>query len=118
MIIFESFFKRPEERNASQAALRISKFISDKPSDQDIIYNNFFGDDSDSFCRIRNKIAHGDLSLDDETIRMRYPLLYGYITKTLIKFISVQREFNPKNEFHEEFEKIIKTNFNSLINGI
>ena len=41
-----------------------------------------------TFGRLRNKIAHGNDDLDATIVEERYPLLYGYVTKAIIKQVN------------------------------
>ena len=83
MIVFESLFKKKQESNASQAAMRIAKLLSEAQNHRAKIQRTFFDNNSYSFCRIRNDIAHGDPGLNLQVVKSRYPLLYQYITKAI-----------------------------------
>lgn len=114
MIIFESLFKKEREK-AGQAAKRISKFISKVQNNEEQIYNNFYKRDPESFCNIRNQIAHGDPNLDIELIKSRYPLLYKYITKAIIKYAGIPSgAINKDEDYYNEIDNYIKSYYDSL----
>lgn len=115
MIIFEAFFKKESEKNASRAAKRISKLISEVQSDQMRIHKDFFDSTPDCFCKIRNQISHGDLDLDSNAIELKYPLLYDYLTKAIIRIIGIPAgSIDPKKDYYDEIEKYINLFFNAL----
>lgn len=114
MVIFESLFKRKTEK-ASQAAKRISKLISKVQSNQKQIQKSFFDNKPDCFCNIRNNIAHGDPSLDTRMVKSKYPLLYKYITKAIIKLVEIPSgEIDPTKNYYHEVDKYINSYFSTL----
>lgn len=115
MVIFESIFKREDESNSGQAALRISKLISKVKSEQKGIQENFFGNQPDGFCKIRNLIAHGDPSLNEQIVESRYPLLYKYVTKAIIKFIEIPSgAIDYSKNYYDEIERYINSHYITL----
>lgn len=113
MVIFESLFKEEQERNAEKASYRISKLISSTPTEQVSIKEEFYNPGkNDSLCKIRNYIAHGDASLNHTDLENKYPILYQYITKSIIKLISIpDSEFNKSNDYHTELNHYLYSPF-------
>jgi len=115
MVIFESLFKKENENNASQAAKRISKLIAKVKSNQKQIQKDFFDNDPNCFCKIRNRIAHGDPSLNLKTVKSKYQLLYEFITKAIIKIIEIPSGAVDYNKnYYNEIDKYIKSYFGAL----
>lgn len=111
VVIFESLFKKEEYGNASNAADRISKLLSDDSVQQLLIKEEFFKmGRRDSFCNLRNDVAHGNPSLNRSDLDSKYPILYYYITKSIIKLISISdSEINKSNDYYDELIKYIDT---------
>jgi hypothetical protein len=87
MTIFEALFKLEEERNIENAATKIGNQLGATPTEKDGISKEFYGNADDNFGKLRNKIAHGNPSLDLEVVKAKYPILYGYITQAIILYI-------------------------------
>jgi hypothetical protein len=117
MVIFESLFKDDSENNASNAANRISRLLSIKKNDYNKIRDDFNDNDrsTDPFCHIRNKIVHGDPTLDTKTIKSKYPALYQYITKAIIKLISLpDGTIDHTKNYYEEINNFVDEQFSAL----
>lgn len=115
MIIFESLFKKENERSGNNATERISKFLSKVKSDKELIFNDFYVSTQSSFCKIRNTIAHGDPHLNMELIKSKYSLLFKYITKSIIKYINIPSEaINRDNDYYSEIDNYIDEYYDSL----
>jgi len=114
MVIFESLFKKENERNLNQASIRISKLLSTLKSDQKTIKKEFY-DNPDPFRRLRNQIVHGDPNLDEKIVQEKFPKLYKYITEALIKIIQIPREkIDDNKDYNEEIEKYIDNYYTLL----
>ncbi len=114
MVAFESLFKG-EKENASRAAKRISKLISKVKIDQKRIHKAFCGNPPDTFCKIRNAIAHGDPKLKEEIVESKYPLLYKYITKAIIELILIPSgDINYNKDYYIEIDNYIENHFSKL----
>ena len=111
MVIFESLFKKDSRESAKKAADRISKIISNEPKQQLSIKEEFYKkEEKDRFCDIRNDIAHGDPSLNHDDLDSKYPILYKYITKSMIKLISISdSEVDKSNDYYDELIKYINS---------
>lgn len=109
MVIFESLFKKESYGPAEKAADRISKFLSNDSEQQLSMKEEFFKIKKvDSFCNIRNDIAHGNPSLNRSVLDCKYPILYDYITKSIIKLISISdSEINKSNDYYDELIEYI-----------
>lgn len=115
MIVFEALFKKESDPNAGRAAKRISKLVSTAQSDRKAIQSEFFSNNPDAFCRLRNRIAHGDPALDSDDVKSRYPALYHYITKAIIELISIpDGELDDTKDYYEEVSRFIDNRFNGL----
>ena len=114
MVVFESLFKK-EKENASRAAKRISKLISKVKNDKERIHKAFCGNSPDTFCKIRNAIAHGDPNLNQEIVESKYPLLYKYITKAIIELILIPSgDINYNKDYYIEIDNYIENRFSKL----
>ncbi|MCK5020190.1 MAG: hypothetical protein KAS32_24340 [Candidatus Peribacteraceae bacterium] len=109
MIMFESMFKRVEERNAENASIRISKFLAQDEAEMISINDEFYKEKKqDSFCKIRNAIAHGDPSFDIEIIKAKYPILYSYVTKAIITLLHMpDTDFDKSKDYYDELDKYL-----------
>jgi hypothetical protein len=106
MVIFESLFKRHSENNASQAAIRISKLLDQNGSKD--IQKLFFDNSPESFCNLRNDIAHGNFSSNKNIVKAKFPILYHYITKSIIALISLKEEhFDISQNYYDELDKYL-----------
>ena len=115
MVIFESFFKKEKEKNASQAAKRISKLLPKVQNDQKGIYKDFFDNAPDCFCKIRNRIAHGDPNLNKKIVHQKYPKLCMYITKAIIMLIQIPLgAIDPTKDSYDEIDKYINKYYSIL----
>lgn len=116
MIVFEALFKREKETSAKKASTRISQLISTTQAEQKRIEKEFYGEnDHSTLCRIRNKIAHGNPSVDEETIAYRYPDLYRYITNAMIRLLSIQDgTLDQTKDYYAEISRYCKDYFRTL----
>ena len=106
IVIFEILFKKELCGNAEKAADRISKLISSNPSEQSRIKETFFKiGKRDSFCNIRNDIAHGNSSLNTNEVEIKFPILYDYITQAIIELIAISdSEIDKSKDYYDELE--------------
>lgn len=115
MIVCEALFKSESERNASQAAQRISRLLAATRSDQKKIQREFFGSDPDTFFRLRNAIAHGDPNLDREVVRSKYWTLYRYVTRAIRELLLVpDGEIDHGKGYYDEVSRLIDERFQRL----
>lgn len=111
IVIFETLFKKESERNADKAAYRISKLISSDSANQLIIKEEFFKlNTHDSFCNLRNDIAHGNPNLSTSDVSIKYPILYGYITRAIIKIIEISvTDIDKSKDYYDELDKYLNS---------
>lgn len=113
MVVFETLFKSEKERS-SVAAARISKMLADSKKTAEDIENSFTQGDS-SFTKLRNKIAHGDPTLDSLKVLAKYPELHRYVTKAMIRLLAVpDGTLDATKDYYEEIERVIRTRFDAL----
>jgi len=89
MVAFEALFKKKSERNAGRAAGRIAKLLASAENDNEQIKRDFFDDSPETFCNIRNDIAHGDPNLDHAIVKARFPKLYRYASNAIIALLNL-----------------------------
>ena len=87
MIIFESMFKKGREKNIANASRRIGQVLGNTSQERKSIEKEFNGSIANTFGKLRNKIAHGDSSLDIQVVKDKYPKLYAHVTRAIIKRI-------------------------------
>lgn len=105
MIIFESLFKKDSDETLDNSADRISKLITELGKSPRIIKNEFYGNSNETFCNIRNDIAHGHNQLDKELIKAKYQILYKYITTAIIKLLIIyESDINDSKDFYDELD--------------
>ena len=115
MVICDALFKKENERNASQAARRISELLSTTQSDQPRVQKEFFDRATQSFYRLRNAAAHGDPNLDRDNMETKYWALYHYITKAIIALISIpDGKLDWTIDYYDEISRYIENRFNGL----
>jgi hypothetical protein len=117
MIVFEAMFKKDNTEESSKAASRISKLISMTKNEKNRIHKEFFDNHPNTFCNIRNDIVHGDPNLDENIIRSKNPILYEYITKAIIKIITIPAgQIDYTKDYYDEISRLAEDNFNALPN--
>ena len=115
MVIFEALFKKDTEANASQAAQRIGRLLGSTQRECGDIRQQFFDNRGETFCRIRNGVAHGDVGLGNPTVTKLYPCLYQYVTRTMVALLSLAAgTLNTNPDYYYEINKIVEERFNSL----
>lgn len=92
MIIFESLFKNIGENNIANSSRRIGDELGNTSAEENAIKREFDDNADNTFGKLRNDIAHGDSSLDIQIIKDKYPVLYGYITRAIIKYVENIKE--------------------------
>ena len=118
MMIFEALFKKASEDNSDPAANRISKFLSVVKSDHQEIQKAFYDTAEDTFCKLRNKTAHGDPTIDHIIVKSKYPILYQYIKNAIIKLISIpNNRVDHTKDYYEEVGAFIEKQFLALPNS-
>lgn len=114
MIAFEALFKK-KQGYESKASDLIAKLLAMKKSDRDRIYAEFSGKAKSTFYKFRNGIAHGNPKLDRRLVKSRYSDLYKYVTKALIRLISIpDGAFRPDKNYYEELSCHINDRFEDL----
>lgn len=113
MVIFEALFKKDSERSASQAAGRIAKLLSEVKADRKPIQRDFNDAPTDAFSKIRNKIAHGNPTLDTQIVKSKYPDLYSYVTKAIVCLIDLPAGTIGSN-YYDDVTAYIESRFLSL----
>lgn len=115
MVVFEALFKKKQESNTSQAAIRVAKLLSDVQNEKLAIQKDFFDSDPQSFCNIRNDIVHGNPDLNLQVVRSRYPLLYQYITKAIVRLLVIQNgAIDHTKDYYDEISKFVNGRFATL----
>lgn len=115
MVIFESLFKKELNNNASQASKIISKLLSNTKSAQPKIHKDFFDKVPESFCNIRNSIAHGDPFFDRKILELKHPSLLKYISQAIISLLCIPAgEIDPNKDFYDEIFKFVNKHFLTL----
>ena len=112
MVIFEALFKK-EIGNASQASVRIAKLLSEVQADKSPIQCAFYDHDTDAFCKIRNKIAHGDPALDSQMVKSKYPGLYLHVTNAILRLIDLPVGTIVSN-YYDDVTAYINNRFSDL----
>lgn len=120
MIIFETLFKKNEDTKINDSAEILAKIIEKNKNKQVKIVTDFYKKkkkknrkktkDTYSFSGLRNMIAHGDPSLSDKRVMVRYQLLYEYIRKAIIAVLHITDEEIGKNDYYYDKIKIIASN--------
>lgn len=118
MVIFEALFKRDEtEKNASKAAQRISRLLGSTKTACMDIQTEFNDDPVNSFCKIRNRIAHGHPSLSVPIVTAKYPSLYRYVTQAILTLMFLPAgTIDHKKDYYDEIERTVQDRFNGLAN--
>lgn len=90
MIAFESLFKRTEERNLTKASVRIGKLLCDKKTNRSrkIISNQITNDD-DGLSKIRNLVAHGSPSFNNNDIISAIHRLLPLLQESIINIMKI-----------------------------
>lgn len=113
MVVFEALFKSKEE-NSPEAVARISMLLSDTKKTAKHIREKFIHGD-DSFTKLRDQIAHGDSTLDLLKVSVRYPELYGHVTKAMIRLIAIPDGIlDVTRDYYDEINGYIRARFNTL----
>jgi hypothetical protein len=115
MIICDSLFKKESERNASQAAQRVSRLIATTQTHQKQIQQEFFDNAPNTFYKLRNSIAHGNPNLDRDVVISQYWTLYHYITKAIASLLFIPPgELNYTKDYYDEISRFVNKRFEGL----
>ncbi len=105
MIVFEALFKK-DERAGGKAAKCIGSLLGNTQKACSAIAQEFDGA-QDSFREIRNRIAHGDSSLDAPAVSLKYPTLYRYVTDALIRLLALPpTRVDSSKDYYDEIARI------------
>lgn len=114
MIIFEALFKDQSEKTPI-AVKRLSKLLASSKTESKLI-TKLFSQGESSYTKIRDAIAHGDVSLDSADVKKAYPDLYKYVTSSITQLLLVENGvFNPKKDYYREMDRISKERFKEAL---
>lgn len=115
MVAFEALFKKDDEGNASRAAQRIGKLLGASKSACQAIQREVFDDPVDSFCRLRNRIAHGDPNLDVMVVANKYLSLYRHLTAAVVSLLHLPGgTIDGTKDYYDEVSRYAEARFMSL----
>lgn len=103
MLIFEAIFKIDHNDKTENAKNRIAEFLSTTEKEKSTIIDEFGTYSSNGYIGLRNKIVHGDITLDDHILKERYDQLYLRIRSVLIKLIQSDIELKEADDFYSTF---------------
>ena len=114
MIIFEAMFKGRAE--TTQIAIRrLSRLLASDVNERKLIASRF-GTGKSSYTKIRDSIAHGDVSLESEAVKQSYPKLYNYVTAAITQLLLMRNGvFDPKHDFYEEMSRVSEDRYTKAI---
>ena len=115
MVIFEALFKKKNEKNTSNAVNRISKLLGIDSSEIKKIRKEFT--QNPNFCRLRNDIAHGDITANQSLINSNYYGLYSYITRAIIELISFGGNgyIDLSKDYYDEINQFIENRYQLIL---
>jgi uncharacterized protein with HEPN domain len=118
MVAFEAMFKKEAEDNASKAAQRIGRLLGETKRECQGIQKEFNDDPVDSFCKIRNRIAHGDPNLNLTTVASKYPSLYRHLTAAIVTLLNLSAgSLDNAKDYYDEISRLTESRFFSLPNS-
>lgn len=118
MVAFEAMFKKETEDNASKAAQRIARLLGATKRGCQGIQKEFNDDPVDSFCKIRNRIAHGDPNLNLATVESKYPSLYRHVTAAIVALLNLPPgSLDDKKDYYDEISRLTERRFLGLPNS-
>jgi hypothetical protein len=118
MVAFEAMFKRETEDNASKAAQRIARLLGATKRGCQGIQKEFNDDPVDSFCKIRNRIAHGDPNLNLATVESKYPSLYRHVTAAIVALLNFPSgSLDDTKGYYDEISRLTQSRFLGLPNS-
>jgi hypothetical protein len=116
MVIFEALFKK-EKENVSRPSKRIARLLGRTKRECQAIQREFNDDPVNSFCKIRNRIAHGDPSLSVSVVAANYPSLYRHVTDALLALLSLPAgTVDCAKDYYDEISRIVDARFTALPN--
>lgn len=89
MVAYEAMFKKDATENATHPAVRIGRLLGAATQKDCSAIQKEFNDDPDSFSKIRNRIAHGDPSLNLATVAGKYLSLYRHVTAAIVNLLNL-----------------------------
>ena len=92
---------------------RVSELLARDKNDRKLIIRNFRHGKS-SYTKIRDSIAHGDVSLESAAVKGCYPGLYNYVTIAVTQLPLMRGVFDPKKEYYDEISRVSKERFTNL----
>jgi len=109
-IILELIFNSNQNEKIHLAIKRLSSLVSLTKSEKSKITNEL-----SEIARIRNKIAHGSVDLNDKEIKENYSCFYDYIRTSLIIILcEFQNIFDVNQDYYSELNIFIEDRFNRL----
>ena len=111
MSIFEAIFKIDYKDKTENAKKRIAKLLSSSEEEYIKIVDEFGSPTSNGYIGLRNKIVHGDISLNQEILRDSFDQLYFRMRIAIIKIITEGGCLKDVDDFYGKFiEKFGLTN--------
>jgi hypothetical protein len=118
MVAYEAMFMRDGTENASKPAKRIGRLLGAATKKDCQAIQKEFNDDSDSFSKIRNQIAHGDPNLDFATVAAKYPRLYRHVTAAIVRLLTLPPgSVDDTKDYYDEISRLTESRFLSLPNS-
>ena len=112
-VIFETLFKALDDE-IPRAVKCLSQLLARDRNHQRLITRRF-NNGVASYTKIRNSIAHGDVSLESVAVARCYPDLYAYITNAITQLLLMRNSaFDLKQDYYEEISKVSKERFINL----
>lgn len=113
MIIFEALFQGRDE-DTPKAVPRLAELLARDKIERKLIIRKF-RQGKLSYTKIRDAIAHGDVSLDSTAVRKCYSGLYNYVTKAITQLLLMRNGiFDPEKEYYGEMSRVSKERFTNL----
>jgi len=115
MVVFEALFKKESDGDVGKAAQRVARLLGASKQECREIQKEFNDDPVDSFCKIRNQIAHGNTKLDHATVASKYPQLHRHITAAIVYLLNLPTgSVDDAKGYYEEVNRIAEARFQAL----
>ena len=109
MVAFEATFKTDATENASQPAVRIGRLLGAATQKDCSAIRKEFNDDSNSFSKMRNDIAHGDPGLNLATVASKYPSSYRHVTAAIVNLLNLPSgAFDSTTDYYRALSRYTK----------
>ena len=115
MVAFEALFKRDETENGSKASWRIGRLLGQNKKECQEVKQAFFDDTVFAYSKIRNKIAHGNPSLNLSDVEAHYPGLHGYLRQAIIALLAWRPgTIDATKNYYDEVDRQVEARFRML----